>query len=75
MMQQTYIGVDISKATLDIFSTQQGFGQLDNDAAGVAEVVSRARTLRAWVIFEACGAYERRLARWASAPHRFPSVA
>lgn len=63
MMQQTYLGVDISKATLDIFSARLGSAKLANDAAGIAELLAHAQSLEAFVIFEACGSYERRLVR------------
>ena len=61
MMQQTYIGVDISKARLDVFIPGQGFFSVCNDAAGIAELVARGRPLTAWFIFESCGSYERML--------------
>lgn len=60
-MQQTYIGVDISKARLDVFIPGQGFFSVCNDAAGIAELVARGRPLTAWFIFESCGSYERML--------------
>lgn len=63
MMQQTYIGVDISKARLDVFIPGQGFLAVSNDAAGIAELVTQGRALAAWIIFESCGSYERELAQ------------
>lgn len=61
MVQQTYIGIDIFKAWLDIFIPGQGFHTVCNDAVGIAELVTRGSALKAWLIFESRGSYERAL--------------
>lgn len=61
MMQQTYIGVDISKARLDIFIPEQGFLAVSNDATGIAGLIAQARARSGWIILESCGSYEHEL--------------
>lgn len=60
MAAQFFVGIDVSKATLDVcvLPTGESF-QVSNDAAGVAELLSRLKPLSPErVVMEATGGYE-----------------
>lgn len=63
--EQTYIGVDISKAKFDIYfksaTGQETKAKLDNNAAGFAELLSHLPS-EPWVVMEASGPYYYQLA-------------
>jgi len=54
-----FIGVDVSKATLDVAGDPTGPPQVANDEAGIARLVGRWRTAApALIVVEASGGYE-----------------
>jgi len=60
---EVHIGIDVSKASLDVAVHQTGaFSSLPNDAAGIRSLVARLRRLKPQlVLLEASGGYERKL--------------
>lgn len=62
---ECFVGVDVSKAVLDVAIGAGGtVWQLDNDKAGICELVRRLGHLKpASVVLEATGGYERAAAR------------
>ena len=57
-----FVGIDISKSTLDIFETAQGRSQrLDNAHEPIAALAARWRRRGSFVLFEATGSYDRTL--------------
>ena len=70
-----YVGIDISKATLDIFDTTIGRSErIANASEPIARLVRRWRGRDQVVLFEATGPYDRRL-RAALAAAELPFVA
>ncbi|HEY8698688.1 MAG TPA: IS110 family transposase [Rhizomicrobium sp.] len=58
-----FVGIDISKSALDIFSAAAGRGErIDNASAPVAALAERWRGRDVFVVFEATGSYDRKLA-------------
>jgi transposase len=54
----TYIGIDVSKATLDVAVHEGSLQQVANDAAGIAKLVAQWRTAPpTLVVLEATGVY------------------
>lgn len=54
----TYIGIDVSKATLDVAVHEGALTQVTNDAAGIAAVVAQLRpTACTLIVLEATGVY------------------
>lgn len=63
-----FVGIDISKSTLDIFETARGRSErLDNASAPIAAMAARWRRQGSFVLFEATGSYDRRLRQALSA--------
>lgn len=60
MASQFFVGIDVSKATLDVCVLPTGeFFQVSNDAAGISELITRLRPLAPErVVMEATGGYE-----------------
>jgi transposase len=57
-----YVGIDVSKATLDIFDAASGRSEhIENASAPVAALVKRLKTRTVFVVFEATGQYDRLL--------------
>lgn len=57
-----YVGIDVSKATLDIFDAAIGRSErIENARAPVAALVKRLQTRNVFVVFEATGQYDRLL--------------
>jgi transposase len=57
-----YVGIDISKTTLDVFDAAIGrCERIDNASEPIAALVERWRTDGSFVLFEATGAYDRLL--------------
>jgi transposase len=57
-----YVGIDVSKATLDIFDAAIGRSErIENARAPVAALVKRLKTRNVFVVFEATGQYDRLL--------------
>jgi len=61
--QDVFVGIDVSKARLDVHVRPLGTGfSLGNDAAGHAALIARLRPLRSKrIVLEATGGYERAL--------------
>ena len=77
MTEQTYVGIDVSKARLDVAVVPRGESfSVPNDDEGAEKLVSRMRELDpALVLLEATGGLERRaLARLATAGLRAMAV-
>jgi len=54
----TYIGIDVSKTTLDVAPHEGGVIQLANDSAGIASLVAQLRTSApTLIVLEATGVY------------------
>lgn len=62
IIEPSWIGIDISKSHLDVFDSGHSF-RLANDEAGIAGLIARLAGRKASVIFEATGAYDRKLRR------------
>ena len=57
-----WLGIDVSKATLDLFDEQSGrFIRLANEPASITELVDQLYGHKVQVIFEATGQYDRLL--------------
>ena len=57
-----FVGIDISKSTLDVFETAQGRSQrLDNAHEPIAALAARWRRRGSFALFEATGPYDRAL--------------
>jgi transposase len=67
-MNECFVGIDVSKAQLDVAVRPQGFRwRMENTEAGIAELVSKVQELEpTGVALEATGGYERevRAALW-----------
>ena len=61
-MQQVFIGVDVSKAHLDIYHPARGFCRIANDAGAIARQIASWHRDTARIVFEASGGYELCLA-------------
>ena len=61
MMQDLFIGVDISKNWLDIHHPNQPPVQIANTPVAMRRFAGACRREGAWVIFEATGGYDRAL--------------
>jgi transposase len=61
MMQDLFIGVDVSKNWLDIHHPNQPPVRIQNNPAAMRRFVRACRRGGAWVIFEATGGYDRAL--------------
>lgn len=59
MMQDLFIGVDISKNWLDVHHPNQPPVRIENNPAAMRRFVGACRREGAWVIFEATGGYDR----------------
>lgn len=59
-----FVGIDVSKATLDVFDAAIGRSErIANASAPIAALVARWRAAGVFVVFEATGAYDRALRR------------
>jgi transposase len=57
-MTEIFVGIDVSKAKLDIFANGESW-QVDNTPAGISELVGRLGELEpAWIVLESTGGYE-----------------
>jgi len=57
-----YVGIDVSKATLDVFDAALGRGErIENASAAIAALLKRWRSKDVFVLFEATGTYDRLL--------------
>jgi len=57
-----YVGIDISKRTLDVFDAALGRGErIENASAAIAVLVQRWRGKDMLIVFEATGSYDRLL--------------
>ena len=57
-MSETFVGIDVAKAKLDIFVNGEAW-QADNTSAGIGELIVRLRKLApAWIVLESTGGYE-----------------
>ncbi len=63
-----YVGIDVSKSTLDVFETLSGRSfKISNDLAGFSEHVDAWQRAGVFVLFEATGDYDRPLRKALSA--------
>lgn len=59
-----FVGIDVSKSTLDVFETGTGRSErLANAAEPIAALIARWRSKPVFVVFEATGGYDRLLHR------------
>lgn len=58
-MDQIYIGVDVSKAWLDIYHPAHGANRIENTPASIHSFARAVAQEGTWVIFEASGGYDR----------------
>lgn len=61
MTDQTFVGVDVAKAWLDIHHASHGATRINNSHAAVRSFAARCAKEGAWVVFEASGGYDHQL--------------
>jgi transposase len=58
-----YVGIDVSKDTLDLFDAQNGPARIANTLQDAQGLAARLASMRCFAVFEATGAYDGRLRR------------
>lgn len=61
MVDESFVGIDVSKATLDIFEFEGRHRQIANTAEALAPLVAEWKERGTFVLFEATGRYDRLL--------------
>ena len=59
MMQDLFVGVDVSKGWLDVHHPARGARRIDNTPTAARAFAAACVRQGAWIVFEASGGYDR----------------